>query len=59
MKIRSTWHETLFLDLGGRLVKVDPGEVVEVEEDHADLLEQNDGTKFVHADKAPSPKKAG
>lgn len=46
MKIRSTWHEPLAVNVGGRLATVNPGDVVEVGDECADLLIQNGGTKF-------------
>ena len=46
MKIRSTWHEALFVPVRGRLTRVNPGDVVDVDDGATDLLTQNDGTKF-------------
>jgi len=46
VKIRSTWHEPVYLTLNGAPVRVNPGDVVEVPESCADLLEQRGGKLF-------------
>lgn len=56
MKIRCTWHEALHINAGGRMVTVNPGDVVEVGDECADLLVQNGGTKFAAV--TPPKKKA-
>ena len=55
MKIRSTWHEALFVGFGGRLVRVEPGDVLDVPDECADLLEQNNGAKFAAVTPSKKP----
>ena len=56
MKIRCTWHEPVFVQVSGRLVKAGPGDVIEVPAECADLLEQRGGHLFELVSPPRSPK---